>query len=371
MKYYLKIVASFFAFSCIFISSANSQVSFRGFQVDYKFITEQEVASLANDWKVNIIRIQLGNDRLMDSVEGIEYLTMMANELVLLDNALALFSKYNLQVVINLYSPPGGFQSRTAPSHYRMFSRVDLQDAFFVIWDIIARKYANNPIIYGFDLVNEPARRPELLCAGCRDWPQLALETFNLVRAIVPNKKIFVKSLYGDPSELINLPLISDENIIYTYHAYPFFDYQHAGIAGISVDVKRPRRSQIEAALARPLNRFGQKIRKAFRKKLVPYSEPPLSVGEFAVSSCSSQRPERFLKDIIRLFEKNNSRRRKRRSRYKRRFKPFIKHFNWTNHAFGDAQVWDPRLVCSVDGNFVATNSNARGEVLKKFFGRN
>lgn len=363
-------------FSFLFLVGNSSpviaQVNFRGFQVDYKTATEPYVASLKNEWNINIARVQIGDNAIMDFVDRDGYSRMMEVELQLLDNALALYAKYGISVIINLYSPPGGFQTRESPSHYRMFSSLQLQNDFISVWEALAARYKDNPAVYGFDLVNEPARRLELLCATCRDWPELASETFARIRQISPDKPILIKSLYGDPGELIKLPLIDDINVIYTYHAYPFNSYQSAGIGNSDVNQKRPKRRAIEAALARPLNRFGKKVKRAFRRKLVPYSKPALSVGEFAVSSCSTQKPERFLSDIIKIFEKNNNKKRRRRSAsQRRRFKPFIQHIMWTNHALGDSKVWDPRFVCTVDGKFAQSAETARGNVLKKFLKRN
>lgn len=376
------------------VSTAAATPSMRGFQVDLSTIDEEFVADLADNWGINVVRIQIGNNQTMDGLVGDDYLEMMRGRMDLLDSKLSIFADHNIKVVFALYSPPGGFETREAPSHYEMFSQASLQDDYIAMWQEIAQRYKDNANIYAFDLLNEPAMRASMLGEGAKNWNQLLPTVIDAVRAIAPDAKIMVKSLYGDPSKLSALPALNYENIIYSYHAYPFLDYQHSGVDNAPFSQSRPAAQQVEKKLMKLLGGFYAKQLGQYNAGQIPQFPPSVNVGEAAVSACAFEGAE-FLDSLLSVLEKEGDNaalmkfvaKHTKKAKKKRKkkglkplpkptadnFKKWITHHSYTIHAFGEAQVWDPRAVCSTAGNLDLDLENVtdRGEVLQSYFARN
>jgi hypothetical protein len=352
---------------------ANAQVQARGFQIPIESITEENMARLVNTWKAKIVRIQIGNNSIMDGRTGAAYIEMMNEAFGRFDAKLPLLRASGLGVVFALYSPPGGFQTRQAPSHYSMFSDPSLQSDFVAIWEQILNRYGNEKSIIAFDLLNEPALRTSLLCANCDNWPALLKRTVAAIRAKSTSTKIMVKSLYGDPTKLTALPLLNDPNIIYSYHAYPFNRYQGSGFDGIPASLKRPTKKAIELKMINLVGRFFDKAKRAHRRKEIPVYPPPVNVGEFTVSPCALQQPEKFLDDLLSVIEKRRGARLKSaKTPRQKAFAREITYQSWTYHAFDEFPAWDPRAVCGPNGEAIL-DPNAitpRSEVLLKYLRR-
>ena len=366
----------------------------RGFQIPVDQITTQHLDDLINNWHINIIRVQIGSDTGMDGVTGAAYESLMNDHFNLLDTKLPLLQARGLKMIFCLYSPPGGFESRVAPSHYTMFSRSDLQADFVRMWQTIATRYGSNETISAFDLVNEPAARKSLLGAGVKSWGQLALTTVGAIRSIT-SKPIIIKSLYGDPSKLVNLPAIPYANISYSYNAYFYHSYQTTGITTPARSVQRPTDSAILARVRGRLAPFFKKTYDRVLTRTLPASAypPKLVVGEVAVAACALE-PGAFLTGLLTALETDDSskgaadrarvirgwkRLRRRRPSLPTNppleaadFVQDVAHSSYAVHAYNEAPVWDPRVSCNESGQLYSPPTEAeQAIVIKSFFSRN
>ncbi|MBN8548558.1 MAG: cellulase family glycosylhydrolase [Deltaproteobacteria bacterium] len=383
-------LAMFFALAT---GTAFASPSQRGLQVDLGSMTSEIVDDLSETWGVNLVRIQIGDNARMDGLVGDDYLDMMRERMDLLDQKLPFFAANNIKVVFALYSPPGGFETREAPSHYLMFSQAALQTQLIAMWEEIAERYKDNANIYAFDLLNEPAMRQSMLGAGAKNWNQLLPDLIQAVRAKAPNSKIIVKSLYGDPSKLSALPALNYSNLIYSYHAYPFLEYQHSGIDNLAFSQTRPSATQVEKKLLKLLGGFYAKQMARYNAGEISQFPPELNVGEAAISACATEGGE-FLDSLLNVLEKEGDNAallkfaakytaKAKKKRAKRRLPPlkkpasadfakWITHTSYTIHAFAEADVWDPRNVCDSSGVISRSDSTTdRGEVLQSYFSRN
>lgn len=391
---YAAVVVVSLAIASLAIQSASAAPTERGFQIPVDQITTEHLDDLINNWKVNIIRVQIGSDSGMDGVTGAAYDSLMSDHFNLLDSKLPLLQSRGLKMIFCLYSPPGGFESRESPSHYTMFSRADLQADFVKIWQTIATRYGSNETISAFDLVNEPAARKTLMGADVKNWGQLALQTIAAIRAITA-KPIIVKSLYGDPSKLTNLPAFPYANVSYSYNAYFYHAYQTTGITTPARSVKRPKDSAILSRVRGRLAPFFKKTYDRVLKKELPASAypPKLVVGEVAVAACALE-PGAFLTGLLTALETDGSgegaayRARVIRSWKRLRRKrpnlpknpPFdsedfvedVAHAGYAVHAYNEAPVWDPRVSCNETGQLYSPPTEAeQAIVIKSFFSRN
>jgi hypothetical protein len=327
----------------------------------------------------------------MDGTTGEAYDTMMESQFTLLDEKLPLIEAAGLQMIFILYSPPGGFETREAPSHYAMFSDRSLQLDFIDKWEEVVVRYGSNSVIVGFDIVNEPALREELFRGDAVDWNTLLLETIAAIRVLNSNISLIVKGLYGSPYALQELPVIDDSNIEYAYNAYFFNEYQHSSIGSDPFSLTPPTSKKVSRKIRMGLAPFFQKIFMATRTgELSNSAYPPnLSVGEVAVSACA-QDGASFLADTLEEIERDNTanshiklgRKGKLRltkdarerffGKQKRAFINDISHTSYAVHAYMEAPIWDPRTVCSQDGilSFSAGDTD-RAIVVKSYFSRN
>lgn len=384
----------FFGLISITTSASFASPTRRGFQIPPSTITGAVLDDLASTWKVNVLRVQVGDNANMDGLTGAAYDSMMESQFALLDEKLPLIAARGLKVIFVLYSPPGGFETREGPSHYKMFSDATLQDAFIAKWRQIVARYGSNPTIVGFDLVNEPAMRKESLGAGARTWNDLLLATIAAIRETHPQVTLLVKPLYGDPSKLTSLPPITDVNVVYSYNSYFFNNYQHSGVYNPPFSINPPSTQQIDDKSRGILSRFYAKVYARVQSKQLPATAfpPRLSVGEVTVSACAIGGAQ-FMSGLLTSLETDEStegvkkrdrilRAWKRARKFNRRlkrptfdyrfFKKDVEHEDYVIHAFNDATFWDPRYICDASGNLTYSGPNTDvSNVLKSFFALN
>ncbi len=366
----------------------------RGFQTQLGALTAENLDELKNNWNINVIRIPIGDDLKMDGLEGADYDAMMENLYTTLDARLPLLADRGIKLVLCLYSPPGGFYTREAPSHYAIFSRADLQAHFIRTWQAIATRYGSNPTVAAFDLVNEPASRKSLLSSDVKDWSGLVVDTVAAIRAIAPTKRIIIRTLYGDPTKLSRLPIIDDANIHYSYNSYLYHNYQHSGIYTPALAAARPSDASILKKTRSILAPFFLKVYNASQAKNVVNNiyPPKLVVGEVAVSACARE-PGSFLNGLLTALETDESARgavireralsRWKRARRRNRrlpkptfkaddFKFDVQHVGYAVHAYAEYFPWDPRYSCNAEGKFyLSPTETEQTIVLKGFFSRN
>jgi hypothetical protein len=330
----------------------------------------------------------------MDGVTGAAYDSMLEDRFTLLDQKLPLISAAGLKIIFCLVSPPGGYLTRQSPSHYRMYSEPALQEDYINKWRQIVARYGNDANIFAFDLENEPAVRNSLLASGARNWNVLVVDTIKAIRETHPNIKLVVKSMYGDPSKLASLPAINDSNVIYSYNSYFYNAYQHTGIQSTPFSINRPSDAAILANMRRRVAPFFLKTYLRAEKGEIPANAypPQLMVGEVAVSACAIEAGQ-YLQGVVNALETDRSllsekRRQRALNRWKRNrkrnkrlpkprftaldFADDVKHINYTFHAFGEYQFWDPRYSCDNSGNLsLATSDTDRATAIKSALQRN
>lgn len=143
--------------------------------------------------------------------------------------------KYNITFVLNLHVPPGGFMSSNNANFWKDDSNIEL---YKKIWKEIATRYANETMIVGYGLMNEPFL-PEMddKTQVLDRYYNLINETISLIRQVDKNHIFFIESPYGyigtnvkyfDYTE--SFRLVNDENTAYEYHFYYPNDYSIQGL---------------------------------------------------------------------------------------------------------------------------------------------
>ena len=142
-----------------------------------------------------------------------------------LDQNLTWARKHGVYLILNMHVPPGGFQSN-GDGHALWDVRAN-QERLIGLWRAIAKRYAGQPMIAGYDILNEPGVSKDIA-----QWQSLATRIVAAIRevdrehiVIVERVNSIAKKWTNDAS--MNFFLVDDPNIVYTFHFYEPFPFTH------------------------------------------------------------------------------------------------------------------------------------------------
>lgn len=139
----------------------------------------------------------------------------------LIDNYVKWCENAGIYLILDMHVVP----SETAVGQGRIWNNKLAQQKFINLWKAIATRYADNKIIAGYDLFNEPAP------ANAQHWWTLADSTISTIRAIDKNHILFIEP--ASPKEP-SFQLVNDANVVYSFHDYKPYLISYAGYAGAS-----------------------------------------------------------------------------------------------------------------------------------------
>ena len=197
------------------------------------YFTEPD-AKYIHSLGLNLIRIPI-NYHLFEDDMNPRVIKMEAFEH--LDRVINLCAKYQIYTIIDLHALPG-FQNQhwhsDNPTHVALFwKHQDFQDRALLLWEVIARRYKDQPWVAGYDLINEPADP-----TGKRVFPYYK-RLRDAIRKIDPRHILFIE---GNTYAKDFSPFTEVwDNVVYTNHDYarPGFGGDYPGmIDGRYVDKK-------------------------------------------------------------------------------------------------------------------------------------
>jgi endoglucanase len=142
-----------------------------------------------------------------------------------LDLNVAWARRHGVYLILNMHVAPGGYQSNAdgaalwgVPAH---------QDRLAALWRAIASRYANEPIVAGYDILNEPC-----VPASRAEWQVLATRLTRTIREVDPNHIVIVERVNAVAHEWVNdadqnFVVVDDSNVVYTFHFYDPLTYTH------------------------------------------------------------------------------------------------------------------------------------------------
>ncbi|MCL1921459.1 MAG: glycoside hydrolase family 5 protein [Kiritimatiellaeota bacterium] len=133
-----------------------------------------------------------------------------------------------IRLILNMHVPQGGFQSNAEGG--ALWDVEENQKRLIALWREIARRYAGEPQIVAYDLVNEP-----VVTKGKHQWQSLAQRLVNAIREVDRNHLIYVENINGIiPSNYakdaeMNFVFIDDPAGKWglTFHCYAPIEYTH------------------------------------------------------------------------------------------------------------------------------------------------
>ncbi len=296
------------------------------------------------DYGVNLMRFQISKSPGEDNVTEQGFRNLVNRSLQTLDRVLPLARKYNINMLIDMHFGAGTVATKLLSNELSW--EPAKQQLLIDVWREIAEKYKDEPIIWGYDLLNEPRENNYTYIEGNSDWNGLAERIARAIREVDPQKRIIVESTgWGSPADFPNLRPIDLPNIVYSFHFYAPGEFTHQGVHN------RPRGIRYPGVIAgREWNR--EELRKAvqpvidFQKKY----RVPVYVGEFGAARWAPG-AEQYFDDLISIFEENG--------------------WDWTYHAFREWDGWSFEHSSDFNDNKRSDAMNPRKAVLLKYFKKN
>jgi hypothetical protein len=258
-----------------------------------------------------------------------------------LDETLPLCRELGLHVLVDLHTPPGG---RNPEKECNLFHEKRFQDSFMTWWEKIARRYKDEKIIWGYDLVNEPVEGtvPE----GLMDWRDLAIATTRRVRAIDPDHAIIIEAApWGGPQALADFEPIPFDKIVYSFHMYEPGEFTHQIVYNNIEPITYPGRARGMMWDKEQLRRTMQPVKDWARDYNVH-----IYVGEFSAIRWAPGAAT-YLRDVTDLFEENG--------------------WDWAYHAFREWPGWSVEHIGDKNNTQKAPEPTDRQKVLTDWFKKN
>jgi endoglucanase len=251
-------------------------------------------------------------------------------------------------VVLDLHSPPGGTPtvSGYVGSDTGLFTNKSAQAKFVDVWQLMARRYRDSKVIWGYDLANEPVEGE--VAQGCDDWQALATRAARAIREIDSVHALIVEPApWGGPESIDNLEPLPLPGVVYSVHVYQPHQFTHQGVHGPSNRLRYP--GEING-------KFWDKDR--LRGALQPVIDwqrdygVHVYIGEFsAIRWAPDDSAYRYLKDCIDLFEENG--------------------WDWSYHAFREWDGWSVEHGPDKSDHARSLTPTSREKLLREWFGKN
>ncbi len=183
-----------------------------------KYVQEKDVEAI-KDWGFDHIRLPF-HYRLFYNPETDEW---DEDGFDLLDTFLEWCRKYDLAVLLDMHAAPGAQSDggiADSDGEARLWTESDKYWPQTVkIWREIARRYSDDPIIMGYDLINEPVLPDGIPGKNLAD---LYIQIIDAVKPISPNHLFFLEGNYFATSFDDHLRDIQNhrKNIVYAFHHY-------------------------------------------------------------------------------------------------------------------------------------------------------
>lgn len=182
-----------------------------------------------HDMGMNAIRFYMNYKTFEDDASPYLYKSSGWNWI---DQNIAWAKKHNIYLILNMHVPQGGFQSNGAGG--ALWNDPRNQARLKALWFNIAKRYANESTIAGFDLLNEP-----VVTNSISQWKSFAQNIIDTIRTIDKNHMIIVERVNAVGTDWtsnsdMNFFELSDPNLAYEFHFYTPMEFSHQGASWIN-----------------------------------------------------------------------------------------------------------------------------------------
>ncbi len=179
------------------------------------YVEEKDIAAIAS-WGFDHIRLPF-HYRLLYNPDTD---TFLEDGFALLDTFLGWCRTYDIHVILDMHAAPGAQNSLNISESdgvARLWTEpVPYQDQAVAIWAEIARRYADDDLILGYVLLNEPVT-PDGFSGS--DLRALYDRITAAVRLVDTNHMLFIEGNFF-ATDFPQLEPPFDDNMVYTFHKY-------------------------------------------------------------------------------------------------------------------------------------------------------
>lgn len=186
------------------------------------YITEEDFKYIKSTG-MNTVRVPFHYKLFTD--EDYMGLNSKQNGFEILNNAIKWSKKYGLYVILDMHDAPGGQTGDNIDDSYGypfLFENKENQQEFIDIWVKIAKRYANEPAVLGYDLLNEPIAHyftKDLEKLNAQLEP-LYIRCTQAIRKVDKNHIVFLGGAQWNGNFKMFKNSTFDNNIAYTAHRY-------------------------------------------------------------------------------------------------------------------------------------------------------
>lgn len=152
--------------------------------------------------------------------------------------------KRGIYVILDMHGAPGsqngsdhsgidGGNSKVTASQFFFGNNANSnQQKYYDLWYKIAQRYKDNPVVAGYDLLNEPYCTYRYNSGYSDDYLHSLLwgiynNAYNVIRSVDTNHVVIMEATWN-PSDLPNPSDYNWSNVMYEYHNYLYDDYDNA-----------------------------------------------------------------------------------------------------------------------------------------------
>jgi endoglucanase len=170
------------------------------------------------DMNMTVIRFYLNYQLFEDDSQPYQY---RQSGWDWLDRNIVWAKKYGIYLILNMHVPQGGYQSNLGGA--ALWNDQQNQTRLAALWKAIAQRYRDEPMIAGYDILNEPIPTGPIW-----QWENLANQIVYAIRSVDSNHLVIVERANGINnywSSDSNFFLVDDDNVMYTFHFYDPIQY--------------------------------------------------------------------------------------------------------------------------------------------------
>jgi len=218
--------------------------------------------------------------------------------------------QHNVYLILDMHIAQGGLQTSEAGTN--LWKDTGLQQRYRNLWKAIASRYANETILAGYDLLNEPHPASSATDGNGdnRQWKTLAQQVVDDIRSVDRNHLIVVEAVNWiddgtlsdwTPEVLENFQfLVDDDNVMYDFHFYFPFDYV------FTADPDRYPSAEKVPTMEGTMATFDKKYLEAELQSICRFSTTnniPMNFGEWSGPAFDKRGGLAYVGDLISLFD--------------------------------------------------------------------
>lgn len=186
-----------------------------------QYITREDIAYIASTGATTV-RLPFHYKLFTDE----EYLGLRDPEagFELVDRVVGWCREAGLRLILDMHDCPGGQTGDNIDDSYGypwLFRSPEMQERFIAVWRSIAAHYADEPVILGYDLMNEPIAHyfedKEKLNAALQP---LMIRTARAIREVDPNHILILAGAQWNTNFKVYDDWTFDDNLMFTCHIY-------------------------------------------------------------------------------------------------------------------------------------------------------